>query len=58
MAVAMDFTEKTVRKNTVFCGRIITVREEAGITAARYDFLGEFYPSPGYCGEILYLYSL
>ncbi|MGI6264032.1 MAG: NUDIX domain-containing protein [Acutalibacteraceae bacterium] len=30
--------------------------EETGATAARYRSLGQLYPSPGYCGEIIYLY--
>ena len=30
--------------------------EETGFTAGRYDDLGMFYPSPGYCQEILYIY--
>lgn len=30
--------------------------EETGATAAEYLSLGEVYPSPGYCGEILHLY--
>lgn len=30
--------------------------EETGAAAAQYEALGLFYPSPGYCGEIIYLY--
>ena len=30
--------------------------EETGFTAAKYDDFGKFYPSPGYCMEILYIY--
>lgn len=30
--------------------------EETGATAARYTSLGKLYPTPGYCGEIIYLY--
>ena len=30
--------------------------EETGATAARYDDLGVFYPTPGYCGEKIYMY--
>jgi ADP-ribose pyrophosphatase len=30
--------------------------EETGAVAARYDDLGLFYPSPGYCGETIFLY--
>ncbi len=30
--------------------------EETGFTAGEYVYLGEFYPSPGYCHEKLYAY--
>ena len=30
--------------------------EETGFTADRYTYLGELYPSPGYCRESLYIY--
>ncbi len=30
--------------------------EETGFTADEYIYLGEFYPSPGYCHEKLYAY--
>ncbi|MBQ7654649.1 MAG: NUDIX hydrolase [Clostridia bacterium] len=33
------------------------LEEEAGVTAENFVFLGKFYPSPGYCGEIIYLYA-
>ena len=33
------------------------LREETGAEAARYESLGELYPSPGYCGEIIHLYT-
>lgn len=32
------------------------LEEEAGIIAENFTFLGKFYPTPGYCGEIIYLY--
>lgn len=32
------------------------LKEETGATAANYTFLGELYPTPGYCGEIIYMY--
>lgn len=32
------------------------LREETGATAKNIQFLGELYPSPGYCDEILTLY--
>lgn len=37
------------------CG-IRELREETGATAEQFTFLGELYPSPGYCGEIIYMY--
>lgn len=37
------------------CG-IRELQEETGATAEQFDFLGELYPSPGYCGEIIYMY--
>ena len=30
--------------------------EETGFTAEEYTDLGRFYPSPGYCQEVLYIY--
>jgi ADP-ribose pyrophosphatase len=30
--------------------------EETGFTAETYTDLGRFYPSPGYCQEVLYIY--
>lgn len=32
------------------------LKEEIGATAKNYTFLGELYPTPGYCGEIIYMY--
>ena len=32
-------------------------KEECGATADSYFSLGEVYPSPGYCGEIIHLYG-
>ena len=32
------------------------LKEEVGATAENYTFLGTLYPSPGYCGEIIYMY--
>lgn len=32
------------------------LREETGATAAHYESLGQLYPSPGYCGEIIHMY--
>lgn len=33
------------------------LEEETGCVAAKYHTLGKFYPTPGYCGEIIYLYA-
>ena len=30
--------------------------EECGCTAQRFEYFGELYPTPGYCGEIIRLY--
>ncbi|MBQ7045333.1 MAG: NUDIX hydrolase [Clostridia bacterium] len=32
------------------------LKEEVGAIAQNYVFLGELYPSPGYCGEIIHMY--
>lgn len=32
------------------------LKEETGAVAQNYTFLGELYPSPGYCGETIYMY--
>ena len=38
------------------CG-IRELREETGAVAEKIIPLGELYPSPGYCGEIIWLYA-
>lgn len=37
------------------CG-IRELKEETGCTADSFIFLGELYPTPGYCGEIIYMF--
>lgn len=32
------------------------LREETGAVPGKFQSLGELYPSPGYCGEILHMY--
>ena len=32
------------------------LEEETGAVSSDFKYLGEFFPSPGYCGEIIYLY--
>ena len=43
-------------ENPLDCGKR-ELREETGATAQNFVFLGELYPSPGYCGEIIWLYA-
>lgn len=38
------------------CG-LRELEEETGHTADSYEYLGEVYPTPGYCTEVLYLYT-
>ncbi len=38
------------------CG-VRELREETGASAEEFRFLGELYPSPGYCGEIIWMYA-
>lgn len=33
------------------------LREELGITAEEFVFLGEFYPTPGYTDEVIFMYA-
>lgn len=33
------------------------LEEEAGVTAENFYYLGKFYPTPGYCGEVIHLYA-
>lgn len=38
------------------CG-IRELEEETGAKAEKFIFLGELYPTPGYCGEIIWMYA-
>ncbi|MCI8360431.1 MAG: NUDIX hydrolase [Clostridiales bacterium] len=42
-------------EDPLICGKR-ELREETGAVAQTYTFMGELYPSPGYCGEVIYLY--
>lgn len=46
----------TPGENPLDCGKR-ELQEETGAQAARYESLGELYPSPGYTNEIIYLYE-
>ena len=38
------------------CGKR-ELKEETGATAKRFISLGELYPTPGYCGEIIWMFA-
>ena len=38
------------------CG-LRELKEETGAVAREFYFLGKLYPSPGYCGEIIWMYA-
>lgn len=40
-----------------FRAGIRELKEETGAVASKYIDLGKFYPTPGYCGETIYLYG-
>lgn len=37
------------------CG-VRELEEETGLTAEKYDYLGQFYVTPGFCREIIHIY--
>lgn len=43
-------------EDPLVCGKR-ELKEETGATASEYKFLGKLYPTPGYCGEIIWLYA-
>ena len=43
-------------ENPLECGKR-ELREETGATAQKFIDLGQLYPTPGYCGEIIWLYG-
>lgn len=43
-------------ENPLDCG-IRELKEETGAEAERFISLGTLYPSPGYCGEIIWMYA-
>lgn len=42
-------------ENPLECG-MRELKEETGATAKRFVPLGELYPTPGYCGEVIWMY--
>ncbi len=43
-------------EDPLLCGKR-ELKEETGAIAEKYTFLGELYPTPGYCGEIIWIYA-
>ena len=43
-------------EDPLMCGKR-ELLEETGATAEHYYFLGELYPTPGYCDEIIYMFA-
>lgn len=43
------------KESPLECGKR-ELAEETGAKAAKYTNLGELYPSPGYCGEVIYMF--
>ena len=46
----------SLNEDPLECGKR-ELQEETGATAQNFIFLGELYPTPGYCGEIIWLYA-
>ena len=46
----------SINEEPLQCG-IRELKEETGATAENFIPLGELYPSPGYCGEIIWMYA-
>ena len=46
----------SIDEDPLLCGKR-ELKEETGAIAEKYTFLGELYPTPGYCGEIIWIYA-
>ncbi len=46
----------SIDEDPLECGKR-ELKEETGASAERFIFLGELYPTPGYCTEIIYIYA-
>ena len=46
----------SINEDPFECG-LRELSEETGATAKDFYFLGKLYPSPGYCGEIIWMYA-
>lgn len=43
-------------ENPLVCGKR-ELKEETGITAESFVYLGELYPTPGYCDEVIHIFA-
>ncbi|NLO45814.1 MAG: NUDIX hydrolase [Clostridiales bacterium] len=48
---------KLERGENPFKAGVRELKEETGASASEYIDLGRYYPSPGYCGETIYMYG-
>ncbi len=46
----------SINEDPLECGKR-ELKEETGATAKKFIPLGELYPTPGYCGEIIWMYA-
>ena len=46
----------SLNEDPLLCGKR-ELKEETGATAKRFIPLGELYPTPGYCGEIIWMFA-
>lgn len=47
---------ESLTEDPLECGKR-ELKEETGLTADNFIFLGKLYPTPGYCGEIIWMYA-
>ncbi len=46
----------SLEEDPLMCGKR-ELKEETGATAKRFISLGQLYPTPGYCGEIIWMFA-
>ena len=49
-------SDNCLDEDPLLCGKR-ELKEETGAIAEKYTFLGELYPTPGYCGETIWIYA-
>ena len=48
--------KREAQEDPLVCGKR-ELREETGAIAERFVSLGELYPTPGYCGEVIWMFA-